>query len=514
MKNIEKIVVLDNGSQYTHLIVKSVRELNIYCELRNQLPTELDELLFIKGVILSGGPDNISDDYTNYLEIKDVICPILGICYGAQYIAKYYGADIMEIDREYGKTKIDISNEKDLLFKNIDSSCPLNVWMSHSNSIIENLSSSLIMEVSSVTENGNIASFKMKDRYIYGVLFHPEVSHTSNGERIINNFLEICKCKREWKSKNIVNKIIKNIKYKVKNDWVIMAISGGVDSTVAASLIHKAIGRRLLCLFIDNGLLRKGEFKEVLETYKQMNFNVQGIDFKKKFIQRLKNVVDPEEKRKVIGKTFIDVFCDYTKKMSTKLKYLGQGTIYSDVIESSHGSNHSRKIKSHHNVGGLPDKLSFELIEPLRYLFKDEVRSIGKTLKIPDKIRIRHPFPGPGLGIRIIGNITEEKINILQNADHIFITMLKENNLYKKIWQAGVILLNTKTVGVMGDERTYEYVVALRAVCSREGMTANIYPFNLCFLEEVSNKIINNVTGINRVVYDVSSKPPATIEWE
>ena len=516
MKTDDKIIIVDNGSQYTHLIAKIIRNhCHVYCEVVKNLPKEKfkNEWKTIKGIILSGGPqDIITQKASQHIQLDKIQCPVLGICYGAQFIANYYGATIVKENSEYGKTEIIIHSNNDSLFNQIPST--LNVWMSHSNSIVESTSSYTHMNILSVTQNGNIAAFKIRDKQIYGVLFHPEVSHTEKGEHILLHFIEMCECERNWVPKQIVNTLIHQLKETIGGENVLMAISGGVDSTVAATLINKAIGKKLLCVFIDNGLLRKNEFEDVLETYKNMNLNVVGIHAKKKFIQQLHNIVEPERKRKRIGKTFIDIFTDYSSHLPQKYKFLGQGTIYSDVIESSHSSHCSRKIKAHHNVGALPEELDFELIEPLRYLFKDEVRIIGKIIDIPDKILNRHPFPGPGLAIRIIGNITNYKINILQEADHIFTTMLKEHHLYKNIWQAAVILLNTKTVGVMGDERSYNYVVALRAVCSKEGMTASIYPFTMDFLESVSNKIINHVKGINRVVYDISSKPPATIEWE
>ena len=517
---MDKILILDFGSQYTHLILKTLRKNSVYCYIIDKLPVDYNEWKHVKGLILSGGPDCVPD--TLEINLKRIPCPILGICYGAQYIAKYYGAKIHKINSEFGKTKINIDPNVDgagMLTNNIERK-QLEVWMSHSNSIVHNLDSSVQINAFALSAvNNNIAAFKISNKQIYGLLFHPEVFHTEYGGVIIDNFVSICKCEKLWSPGNITANIIAKIKEQVKKERVIMAISGGVDSTVAAVLIHKAIGKRLQCVFIDNGLLRHNEFTDVLQIYKKMSLNVIGIDSSKTFIERLSGIENPEEKRKIIGKAFIDVFANYAtnKKQKTnkkQIKFLGQGTIYSDVIESSSSSKMSRKIKSHHNVGGLPKELGFSLIEPLRELFKDEVRLIGKSLNINPAIINRHPFPGPGLAIRIIGDITYEKINILQQADNIFISMLKEEKLYEKIWQAGVILLNTKTVGVMGDERTYDYAVALRAICSNEGMTANIYPFDIKFLEDVSNRIINNVDGINRVVYDISSKPPATIEWE
>lgn len=511
---MDKIIILDNGSQYTNLIAKVVRKYNVYCEVVTHLhQNETQKWKNVKGLILSGGPSDLTkEQIINTIELDTIQCPILGICYGAQYIAHYYGANIIKNKSEYGKTKIYISDADACSLLTDMENDTLDVWMSHSNSIVENEKS---MNILSRTQNENIAAYKIKDKTIYGLLFHPEVSHTEHGEEILHRFIQLCNCKKEWVPSHIVDTLVSRTKKIVGDDErVLMAVSGGVDSTVAATIIHKAVGNRLLSVFIDNGLLRKNEYEQVLDTYQKMNLNVIGINAKNIFIQRLKNVKDPEEKRKIIGKTFIDVFTNYCKNLSEPYAFLGQGTIYSDVIESSHSSHCSRKIKAHHNVGGLPEELGFNIVEPLRYLFKDEVRMIGKSLKISNTIIGRHPFPGPGLAIRIIGTITNRKITMLQEADSIFIRMLQERDIYNKIWQAAVILLDTKTVGVMGDERTYNHVVALRAICSTEGMTANIYPFAMDFLEEVSNEIINNVNGINRVVYDISSKPPATIEWE
>ena len=387
--------------------------------------------------------------------------------------------------------------------------------MSHSDSIIANIYN---IDILSLSENGSIAAYQVKEKPIYGLLFHPEVSHTQFGYTILKNFaINICHVTDFITLENTVSTIKDKIRSTLQESRVLMAISGGVDSTVAAMLIHSVIGDRLHCIFIDNGLLRENEYEEVLECYQtKLNLNVKGINATELFLSRLQYVSNPEEKRKIIGKTFIDVFKKYSQEINRKyqIEYLGQGTIYSDVIESSVENKQSRTIKSHHNVGCLPENLGFKLIEPIKHFFKDEVREIGKTIGIPNVIINRHPFPGPGLAIRIIGEITSKKVNILQRADKIFISMLKEENLYNKIWQAGAILLNTKSVGVMGDNRTYQYVLVLRAVCSRDGMTAKIYPFKIEFLERVSSNIINNVNGINRVVYDISSKPPATIDLE
>jgi len=502
------IIIIDFGSQYTKLIAKIIRKYNVYCKIINANNNiELDDA---KGIILSGGPSNILETDLNILNNINHI-PILGICYGAQLIAKKYGLIVNNIsNREYGRTRIILNN--DILFSNIPTE--IDVWMSHSNSIYINNSLSSNIQIISNTQN-NICGFKIS-KQIYGILFHPEVTHSQFGENIIHNYLfKICNEEPIWNTKYIIPSIISKIKNQVNDNYVVMAISGGVDSTVAASLIHEAIKEKLICVFVDNGLLRKNEYEEILNCYKNnLNFNVYGLCESNLFLDRLNGISDPEEKRKIIGTTFIDCFYKYISNLPNPIYYLGQGTIYSDVIESSGDNNRSHKIKSHHNVGGLPENMNLKLVEPLRDLFKDEVRKIGKELNIPDIIINKHPFPGPGLSIRIIDKITREKLNIIREADHIFITELKKHNLYNKIWQAGVILLSTKSVGVMGDQRTYEYVLALRAVCSTEGMTANCYPFDIKLLENIASKIINNIVGINRVVYDVSSKPPATIEWE
>lgn len=509
----EKILILDFGSQFTQLIARSVREANIYCEIiPYNKPFEIDNSL--KGIILSGSPFSVNDANNPVVNIPLLVeqLPVLGICYGAQLIAKEFGGSVDKSNkREYGRAALQI-NQQDVLFKNVNNHSQ--VWMSHSDSIShlpENF------EKLATTENIPIAAFKkntFNTNPLYGLQFHPEVYHSTEGKIIIKNFLvEICGCKQNWTPASFVQETIEALKQQIGDAHVIMALSGGVDSTVAAMLISKAIGNKLHGIFVDNGLLRKNEFEQVLKTYQQLQLNVKGIDAKQLFYEQLKDKTDPEQKRKTIGKLFIDVFQKEAQKMS-EAKFLGQGTIYPDVIESISVHGPSATIKSHHNVGGLPDTLHLNLVEPLRFLFKDEVRKVGLELGIPAEMINRHPFPGPGLAIRILGEVTEEKVKLLQEADAIYIQQLREANLYKEVWQAATILLPVKSVGVMGDERTYEYTIALRAVTSVDGMTADWAHLPYTFLAHVSNEIINNVRGINRVVYDISSKPPATIEWE
>ncbi len=509
----EKILILDFGSQFTQLIARSVREANIYCEIiPYNKPFEIDNSL--KGIILSGSPFSVNDANNPVVNIPLLVeqLPVLGICYGAQLIAKEFGGSVDKSNkREYGRAALQII-QQDVLFKNVNNHSQ--VWMSHSDSISylpENF------EKLATTENIPIAAFKkntFNTNPLYGLQFHPEVYHSTEGKIIIKNFLvEICGCKQNWTPASFVQETIEALKQQIGDAHVIMALSGGVDSTVAAMLISKAIGNKLHGIFVDNGLLRKNEFEQVLKTYQQLQLNVKGIDAKQLFYEQLKDKTDPEQKRKTIGKLFIDVFQKEAQKMS-EAKFLGQGTIYPDVIESISVHGPSATIKSHHNVGGLPDTLHLNLVEPLRFLFKDEVRKVGLELGIPAEMINRHPFPGPGLAIRILGEVTEEKVKLLQEADAIYIQQLREANLYKEVWQAATILLPVKSVGVMGDERTYEYTIALRAVTSVDGMTADWAHLPYTFLAHVSNEIINNVRGINRVVYDISSKPPATIEWE
>ena len=509
----EKILILDFGSQFTQLIARAVREANVFCEI---IPFQKSFTFEpgLKGIILSGSPFSVNEENAPSVDIAAFIkkVPVLGVCYGAQLTAKVLGGKVDKSNkREYGRARLEILKE-DVLLKDVSNQSQ--VWMSHSDSITALPDG---FEILAVTESIPVAAFKKtgtETNPLYGIQFHPEVYHSTEGKKIINNFLlNICGCSGSWTPSHFINETIAALKQKIGNRKVIMALSGGVDSTVAATLISKAIGNNLFGIFVDNGVLRKGEFEQVLETYKQLQLNVKGVDAKEYFYTRLAGKSDPEEKRKIIGKSFIEIF-DREAQLLTGIEMLGQGTIYPDVIESVSVHGPSQTIKSHHNVGGLPDSMKMELVEPLRYLFKDEVRKVGLELGIPADMINRHPFPGPGLAIRILGEVTEEKVKLLQDADQIYIEGLKKNNLYTAVWQAGTILLPVKSVGVMGDERTYEFTVALRAVTSVDGMTADWAHLPYDFLANVSNEIINNVRGINRVVYDISSKPPATIEWE
>lgn len=506
----EKILIYDFGSQYTQLIARAVREAGVFCEIF-PFNKELSFTSDIKGFILSGSPCSVNqkDPPVLNIELLTQYAPVLGICYGAQLTAKLYGGNVEKSDkREYGRANLKISKcEK--LFSGIPESSQ--VWMSHSDSITQIPND---FEILATTSDIPIAAFRSVKKELYGLQFHPEVFHSTEGKRIIKNFLfNICSCKGEWTPANFISEQVNILKQKLGSSKVVMALSGGVDSTVAATLLHKAIGDNLYGIFVDNGLLRKNEFEDVLSIYKTLGLNVKGVDAKIHFYKALDGKILPEEKRKAIGKSFIEIF-DIEAHKIKDIEYLGQGTIYPDVIESVSVHGPSVTIKSHHNVGGLPEKMHLKLVEPLRNLFKDEVRRIGKELGIPDEMLSRHPFPGPGLGIRILGEVNSDKVQLLQEADNIYITLLKEFGLYNAVWQAGAILLPVKSVGVMGDERTYEYTIALRAVTSVDGMTADWAHLPYEFLAEVSNKIINNVKGINRVVYDISSKPPATIEWE
>jgi len=513
---MEKILILDFGSQYTKLIAKKCRYLNIYCEIcpYNKFCSDLEN---VKGVILSGSPCSVSDIDAPYLDIKKINIPILGICYGSQIIAKNYGLKIENNNsREYGLCLVKTVKTDKILDK-IPTN--INVWMSHSDSInIDPKRDDFILIAK--TLNINTAIYKIKNKNIYGVQFHPEVTHTEYGDILFNNFLiGICGCNNTiWTPENIVLNISETIRKKIKDDKVIMAVSGGVDSTVTAMLLNRVIGKNLYCVYINNGFMRKDEHIEISSYFKTLGIHLDIINSSDIFIKRLNNISDPETKRKIIGKTFIDEFVKHVEYLKLRhhisISWLGQGTIYSDVIESVSIKGISNTIKSHHNVGGLPEYLPFRLIEPIRELFKDEVRNIGRELKIPDDILLKHPFPGPGMSIRIIGTIKSEYIEILRQVDHIFINELKKRNLYYKIWQAGAIFLPIQSVGVMGDKRTYNYVIALRAVVSRDGMTANCYPFDINVISEIASIIINKVEKINRVVYDITSKPPATIEWE
>ena len=507
----EKVLIVDFGSQYTQLIARRVRELFIFCEIYpfNSIPENLKEY---KAVILSGSPFSVRSE--NYLKIdlskiKGEI-PLLGVCYGAQFLAHFYGGEVTSSNkREYGRANLVDINFSDSFFNDISNKSQ--VWMSHSDTI-KTLPNNGILIAS--TEDVKNAAFKIDNELTYGIQFHPEVYHSSEGKKILENFLvKISGLKKDWTPDSFVEMTVKKLENEILSEKVILGLSGGVDSSVASVLLDKAIGSNLTCIFVNNGLLRKNEYEEVLAQYKGMGLNVKGVDASKKFIDSLKNVEDPEQKRKIIGKVFIDVFNEVSKDIEG-VKWLAQGTIYPDVIESISVNGPSATIKSHHNVGGLPKKMKLKVIEPLKMLFKDEVRRVGKSLGIEKNLLSRHPFPGPGLAIRILGDISKEKVRILQEVDHIFINELKSWNLYNSVWQAGAILLPVSSVGVMGDERTYENCVALRAVESTDGMTADWVDLPYDFLQKVSNEIINNVKGINRVVYDISSKPPATIEWE
>ncbi|MBC7904622.1 MAG: glutamine-hydrolyzing GMP synthase [Gemmatimonadaceae bacterium] len=508
----EKILILDFGSQYTQLIARAVREANVYCEIVPfNKPVDFDPSL--KGVILSGSPFSVNEANAPEVDVHalNLRLPVLGVCYGAQMTAKQYGGQVAKSNkREYGRAKLHISKSEDLLAGVLDQS---QVWMSHSDSVLDLPAG---FEVLATTESIPYAAFKKNEteQPLYCVQFHPEVYHSTEGKKILKNFLvNICGCSQDWTPAHFITDTVTALKNKIGDRKVIMALSGGVDSTVAATLIDRAIGKNLYGIFVDNGVLRKDEFEQVLETYRQIGLNVKGIDAKEMFYRELAGKSDPEEKRKTIGRLFIDVFQEEAKKIEG-IGLLGQGTIYPDVIESMSVHGPSVTIKSHHNVGGLPATMHLDLVEPLRSLFKDEVRRVGAELGIPATMLSRHPFPGPGLAIRILGDITPDKVDLLQRADDIYVKALKEHNLYATVWQAGAILLPVKSVGVMGDERTYEFTVALRAVTSVDGMTADWAHLPYEFLAHVSNEIINNVRGINRVVYDISSKPPATIEWE
>lgn len=518
----EKILILDFGSQYTQLIARAVREANVYCEIIPfSKPFEYEPGL--KGIILSGSPCSVNEDNAPEINISNLTAnvPVLGICYGAQLTAKQFGGLVAKSNkREYGRATLQIRKE-DVFLKDVPAQSQ--VWMSHSDSIKELPKG---FELLADTDSIPVAAFKKSESPahnspltthhfpLYGVQFHPEVYHSKEGKRILKNFLvNICGCSQDWTPAHFITDTVEALKKQIGNRKVIMALSGGVDSTVAATLVHKAIGKNLFGIFVDNGVLRKNEFQSVLDMYAQLGLNVKGIDAKEHFYTKLAGKTEPEEKRKIIGSLFIDVFQEESKKIEG-VELLGQGTIYPDVIESVSVHGPSVTIKSHHNVGGLPEHLHLELVEPLRSLFKDEVRKVGRELGIPSEMIDRHPFPGPGLAIRILGEITEEKVQLLQEADYLYIKALKDNNLYATVWQAGAILLPVKSVGVMGDERTYEFTVALRAVTSVDGMTADWAHLPYDFLANISNEIINNVRGINRVVYDISSKPPATIEWE
>ena len=505
----QKIIILDFGSQTTQLIGRRVRELNMYCEIvpYNKFPLNDPSVI---GVILSGSPFSVYDEKAFKTELADIRgkYPLLGICYGAQFMAYANGGTVESADsREYGRAKLEYINASDPLLKGIETGAQ--VWMSHGDTITALPDK---FKIIASTDHVPVAAYRVEGEQVWGVQFHPEVYHSECGTEILRNFVvDICGGKQDWSAASFIESTIKELKEQLGNDKVVLGLSGGVDSSVAAVLLNKAIGKNLTCIFVDHGMLRKNEFANVMRDYESLNLNVIGVDASEKFFKELAGVTDPERKRKIIGKGFIDVFDQEAHKL-TDVKWLGQGTIYPDCIESL--SITGTTIKSHHNVGGLPEKMNLKLCEPLRLLFKDEVRAVGRELGMPEHLISRHPFPGPGLAVRILGDITPEKVAILQNADDIFISGLREWGLYDSVWQAGAILLPVQSVGVMGDERTYERAVALRAVTSTDARTADWARLPYDFLAEVSNKIINKVRGVNRVTYDISSKPPATIEWE
>jgi GMP synthase (glutamine-hydrolysing) len=509
---VQKILILDFGSQYTQLIARAVREANVFCEI---IPfyKKIDYTPELKGIILSGSPFSVNDKNAPSVEVEEIAqnVPVLGICYGAQLTARLYGGSVEKSDkREFGRAKLKIRNRESLLHDVLDES---DIWMSHSDSITQLPEGFNLM---AVTESIPIAAFNYQKEKakIFGLQFHPEVHHSAEGKKIIKNFLvNICGCNQDWTPAHFISDTISTLQKQIGDKKIVMALSGGVDSTVAATLIHKAVGNNLYGIFVDNGVLRKGEFQQVLDSCKSIGLNIKGVDAKDHFYAKLAGKVSPEEKRKIIGSAFIEIFDAEAHKISD-IEFLGQGTIYPDVIESTSVHGPSATIKSHHNVGGLPESMKLKLVEPLRSLFKDEVRKVGAELGLPDSFLSRHPFPGPGLAIRVLGEVTEEKVQLLQQADAIYINAMQKRGLYSSVWQAGAILLPVRSVGVMGDERTYEFTVALRAVTSVDGMTADWAHLPYDFLASVSSEIINNVRGINRVVYDISSKPPATIEWE
>jgi GMP synthase (glutamine-hydrolysing) len=508
----DKVLILDFGSQYTQLIARRVRELNIYCEIHpyNKIPNNLDEF---NAVILSGSPQSVRGNDALHPDLSQIrgIKPLLAVCYGAQYLAHFSGGLVSPSNtREYGRAKLSYIIENEILFNGVSSGSQ--VWMSHSDTIKELPTNGILL--ASTTDVTN-AAYKIEGESTFAIQFHPEVYHSTDGKLLLQNFLvSIAGLNQDWTPDSFVDETVADLKSKLQNDKVVLGLSGGVDSTVAAILLHKAIKENLYCIFVNNGLLRKDEFSSVLTQYEGMGLNVKGVDASERFLKALVGLEDPELKRKAIGRVFIEVFDDESQ-MIQDVKWLAQGTIYPDVIESvSATGGPSSTIKSHHNVGGLPDFMKLKVVEPLKALFKDEVRRVGTSMGIDTKILGRHPFPGPGLAIRILGNITFEKVRILQQVDAVFINGLKEWGLYDKVWQAGAILLPVNSVGVMGDERTYEKCVALRAVESTDGMTADWVNLPYEFLQKTSNDIINKVKGVNRVVYDISSKPPATIEWE
>lgn len=507
----EMILILDFGSQYTQLIARRVRELNVYCEIHpfNYIPKDTSR---IKGVILSGSPFSVRDVKSPNpdVQIYRKNIPLLGVCYGAQLLAKQNGGDVQQSSfREYGRANLSSLDNSDKLFKGLGTGSQ--VWMSHGDTILDIPADFRIV---ASTKDVRVAGYHIEGEDTWGIQFHPEVYHSTDGMNLLTNFVvDICGCNQNWTPNSFIETSVNDLKLQLGKDKVVLGLSGGVDSSVAALLLHEAIGENLYCIFVDNGLLRKNEFESVLESYKEMGLNVKGVNASDRFYEALNGLSDPEKKRKAIGKVFIDVF-DEEAKAIQDVKWLAQGTIYPDVIESVSVNGPSVTIKSHHNVGGLPEKMNLKIVEPLKSLFKDEVRRVGKALGMDPAILNRHPFPGPGLGIRILGDITPDKVKVLQEVDHIYIENLRESGWYDKVWQAGAILLPVQSVGVMGDERTYEKVVALRAVSSTDGMTADWVHLPYDLLAKISNEVINRVKGVNRVVYDISSKPPATIEWE
>lgn len=507
----ETILVIDFGSQYTQLIARRVRELNVYCEIYpfNSIP-EIDSNS--KGVILSGSPFSVFDNKAPLIDLKKIRgkVPVLGVCFGAQYMASESGGDVLRSEiREYGRANLTRFSEENELLAGITKGTQ--VWMSHGDTILAPPDN---FEVIASTGEVEVAGYHVKGEKTYGIQFHPEVYHTEEGKVLLENFvIAICGCSQSWTPDVFVETTVAQLKEQLDGEKVVLGLSGGVDSSVAAVLLHKAIGDNLHCIFVDTGLLRKNEYEEVLDSYKDMGLNVKGVEAKVSFMKALQGISDPEKKRKAIGRAFIEVFDEEAHKIKN-VKWLAQGTIYPDVIESVSVNGPSVTIKSHHNVGGLPEKMQMQVVEPLKSLFKDEVRKVGHTMGVSENLIRRHPFPGPGLGIRILGDITPEKVAILQEADAIYINNLRKSDWYDKVWQAATILLPVQSVGVMGDERTYESVVALRAVGSTDGMTADWIHLPYALLAKISSEIINKVKGINRVVYDISSKPPATIEWE
>lgn len=507
----ESILIIDFGSQFTQLIARRVRELNVYCEIHpfNHLP-EIHE--GVKGIILSGGPASVREENAPSIDTKSLRgrFPVLGVCYGAQLMALQGGGKVKASNtREYGRAQLSVQNSGDVFLEDVKDESQ--VWMSHSDSITEVPDD---FKIIASTHDVKVAAYHIQGESTYGLQFHPEVIHSVEGKSLLKNFIyKVCGCKGDWTPGSFIDETVESLKKQLGDDQVILGLSGGVDSGVAAMLLHRAIGKNLHCVFVNNGLLRKNEYEQVLDTYQHFGLNIHGVDASEEFYRELAGVSDPEAKRKVIGRVFIEVF-DKKAHEIKDVKWLAQGTIYPDVIESVSVKGPSATIKSHHNVGGLPEKMKMKVVEPLRSLFKDEVRLVGTALGMPADLLNRHPFPGPGLGIRILGEVTKEKVRIIQEVDAIYIDGLKRDGLYDQVWQAGSIFLPINSVGVMGDERTYEHVVALRAVSSTDGMTADWCHLPYEFLGKISNEIINKVKGVNRVVYDISSKPPATIEWE